>query len=378
MSGLAASESGPAPQTILTVRGLGVRLSTSHGMVHAVNGVSLELTRGQTHALVGESGSGKSVTALAITGLLPKRRVVVTGQILLDGTDLTALAERELRRIRGRDIGMIFQDPSAALNPVRRVGGQVAEALTAQGMDRAQARRRAQSLLGEVGLANPSRLARRYPFELSGGMKQRVVIAAAMASRPKVLIADEPTTALDATIQEQVLRLLHQMTVDTGTAMLLITHDLAVAARAAARVSVMYGGTIVETGEAAAILRRPRHPYTVALLGAIPHLRREAGPLRGVGGDPLDPRSVPAACPFAPRCNWAVADCWSQRPALEPAGLDDTESALSRHLVACWNQVRPAEIALGMPDRPDFRRADASALPSGRVTPRTPRKADTP
>jgi oligopeptide/dipeptide ABC transporter ATP-binding protein len=369
VSALAAPATPGAPETVLAVRDLHVRLDTTHGVVHAVNGVSLELDRGQTHALVGESGSGKSVTALAIAGLLPARHVTVSGQILLDGTDLRTLGEKQLRRIRGRDIGMIFQDPSAALNPVRRVGGQVAEALTAQGIGRAGARLRTQSLLREVGLPSPARLARRYPFELSGGMKQRVVIAAAMGPRPKVLIADEPTTALDATIQEQVLRLLHQMTVDSGTAMLLITHDLAVAARAAERISVMYGGTIVETGDTGTILRRPRHPYTVALLGAIPHLRRDSRPLRGVGGEPLDSRSVPQGCPFAARCKWAVADCWTQRPVLQPAGADDAGRARHQHLAACWNPVLPAEIAAGLPDRPGFRRAENPAAAAAVVGP---------
>jgi oligopeptide/dipeptide ABC transporter ATP-binding protein len=348
-----------AQPNVLEIRGLEVQLGTAHGVVHAVNGVSLSLARGQTHALVGESGSGKSVTALAIAGLLPARQSTVRGQILFEGTDLTALNEKQMRRIRGRDIAMIFQDPSAALNPVRRVGGQVAEALTAHGASRREARLRTQSLLGEVGLYNPGQLARNYPFELSGGMKQRVVISAALGPRPKVLLADEPTTALDATIQEQVLRLLHRMTVDSGTAMMLITHDLAVAARAAHQVSVMYGGIIVETGDTATILHRPRHPYTVGLLGAVPYLSQGGRPLRGVGGEPMDSRIVPPGCPFAPRCQWAIARCWTELPVLTPADPAGGETPVRGlpHLAACWNQVLPTEVAAGKPTRPGFQRA---------------------
>lgn len=357
------TDPGRAPVDVLEIRGLEVELGTAHGVVHAVNGVSLSLVRGQTHALVGESGSGKSVTALAIAGLLPARQSTVRGQILLEGTDLSTLNEKQMRRIRGRDIAMIFQDPSAALNPVRRVGGQVAESLTAHGVGRREARLRTQSLLGEVGLYNPGQLVRNYPFELSGGMKQRVVISAALGPRPKVLLADEPTTALDATIQEQVLRLLHRMTVDSGTAMMLITHDLAVAARAAHQVSVMYGGIIVETGDTTTILRRPRHPYTVGLLGAVPHLSQEGRPLRGVGGEPMDSRTVSPGCPFVPRCQWAIARCWTQRPELTPEDAARTEIPAGGlpHLAACWNQVLPTEVAAGKPTRPGFQRASGPA-----------------
>jgi oligopeptide/dipeptide ABC transporter ATP-binding protein len=363
-----AAEVPDQAPNVLEIRGLRVEFRTRHGVVHAVNGVDLTLAAGQTHALVGESGSGKSVTALAICGLLPERQAAVSGEILLDGVNLVGLSERAMRRFRGRDVAMVFQDPSAALDPVRRVGGQVAESLTAQGISRPQARRRTLDLLSEVGLYSPAQLVRRYPFELSGGMKQRVVISAAMAPRPRVLIADEPTTALDATIQEQVLRLLHQMTVDHGTAMLLITHDLAVAARAAQRVSVMYGGTIVEVGATAVLLHRPRHPYTVGLLGAIPHLRADREPLRGVGGEPAAPGAEPAGCPFAPRCQWAISRCWTERPELTPADAGP-DAAGDAHLAACWNPVRPAEVALGRPDRPEFTAAPPpdrrSAEPAG-------------
>ncbi len=359
----AVTGSGRPQANVLEIRGLEVQLGTAHGVVHAVNGVSLSLARGQTHALVGESGSGKSVTALAIVGLLPARQSTVRGQILFEGTDLTALNEKQMRRIRGRDIAMIFQDPSAALNPVRRVGGQVGEALTAHGIGRREARLRTQTLLGEVGLYNPGQLARNYPFELSGGMKQRVVISAALGPRPKVLLADEPTTALDATIQEQVLRLLHNMTVDSGTAMMLITHDLAVAARIAHQVSVMYGGIIVETGDTATILHRPRHPYTVGLLGAVPHLSREGRPLRGVGGEPMDSRTIPPGCPFAPRCPWAIACCWTHLPGLTPvdAVSGETQAGAPPHMAACWNPVLPSEVAEGRPARPGFQRASRPA-----------------
>jgi oligopeptide/dipeptide ABC transporter ATP-binding protein len=354
--------------SVLEIRGLRAEFHTRHGTVHAVNGVDLTLTAGETHALVGESGSGKSVTAQAICGLLPDRQASVSGEILLDGVNLVRLPERAMRRVRGRDIAMVFQDPSAALDPVRRVGGQVAESLTVHGMGRAKARQRTMDLLGEVGLYNPAQLARRYPFELSGGMKQRVVISAAMAPRPRVLIADEPTTALDATIQEQVLTLLRQMTVEHGTAMLLITHDLAVAARAAQRISVMYGGTIVETGATAVLLSRPRHPYTVGLLGAIPHLRAGRQPLRGVPGEPVGATTEPACCPFAARCQWALSRCWTERPYLAPADADAASGEGPAdgyaHLTACWNPVRPDEVAMGRPDRPGFTAASPPDVPT--------------
>jgi oligopeptide/dipeptide ABC transporter ATP-binding protein len=356
----------PAP--VLEIRNLEVELRATHSVVHAVNGLSLSLWRRQTHALVGESGSGKSVTALATVGLLPPRQATVRGEVLFDGNDLTKLSERQLQRIRGRDISMVFQDPSAALNPVRRVGTQVAEALTAHGTSRAEARTRVRTLLREVGLYNPDQLARKYPFELSGGMKQRIVIAAALGPRPRLLIADEPTTALDATIQEQVLRLLRRLTEESGTAMLLITHDLAIAARAADWISVMYGGMIVESGESAAILSRPFHPYSVGLLGAIPHLGREKRPLHGVGGEPLDSRKRPAGCPFAPRCQWALVRCWTERPPLSaPAKLPvPGDGQRGDHVVACWNPVHSREVGAGRPLRPGFQRA---AGPSGEVHP---------
>jgi oligopeptide/dipeptide ABC transporter ATP-binding protein len=368
----AAADRPGRPASVLEIRGLRVEFGTRYGTVHAVNGIDLTLTAGQTHALVGESGSGKSVTALAVCGLLPERQTAVSGEILLDGVNLVGLPERAMRRVRGREIAMVFQDPSAALDPVRRVGGQVAESLTVQGARRAEARRRTIGLLREVGLYSPAQLARRYPFELSGGMKQRVVISAAMAPRPRVLIADEPTTALDATIQEQVLALLRRMTVEHGTAMLLITHDLAVAARAAQQVSVMYSGTIVETGATAALLRRPRHPYTVGLLGAIPHLRAGQQPLRGVGGEPSGGTAEPAGCPFAPRCQWAVSQCWTQRPELAPVGdlAGDGSSGGARaagedgHLAACWNPVRPDEVADGRPHRPGFTASPPGGQPA--------------
>jgi oligopeptide/dipeptide ABC transporter ATP-binding protein len=339
-------------QAVLDLRGLNVSFRTGSGSVKAVNGLDLTIQPGETHALVGESGSGKSATALAIMGLLPQRKAEVSGTILLNGIDLLSLKERDLRRVRGRDVAIIFQDPSSALNPVRRVGGQVAEALTAQGTARREAWRETFKLLSEVGLYDPARLARRYPFELSGGMKQRIVISAALGPRPKLLVADEPTTALDATIQEQVLKLLQRMTADGGTAMLLITHDLAVAARTAQRVSVVYGGIITETGPTEAILRQPCHPYTVGLLRAIPRLGGAHSALRGIAGEPGSAATVPHGCPFAPRCQWVLDRCWAERPQLELTTA--TSGGPAAHRVACWNQVLPDEAAVGRPTRAGF------------------------
>ena len=240
----------------------------------------------------------------------------MTGRIVIAGEEQLRLKERQRRQSRGQLVGMIFQDPNAALDPVRRVGGQVAEALWATGMSRKDAHARSLELLAEVGLYNPGELARRFPFELSGGMKQRVVIAAAMGPRPKVLVADEPTTALDTTIQDQVLHLLDQLKRSHGTGVLLITHDLAVAARTASTVSIMYGGKIVESGLTSEVLTAPRHPYTVGLINAIPRLRGGMELPVGIAGETADNSVEWSGCSFAPRCERVLERCADEVPTL--------------------------------------------------------------
>jgi oligopeptide transport system ATP-binding protein len=353
---------------LLEVKDLQVRLRGRGGWIYAVNGIDLVMHRGETLALVGESGSGKSMTALAIVRLLPKRTAVVEGTVLFDGTDVLKEPENSMRRLRGSQLAMLFQDPSTALDPVRRIGGQVAEGmLTHLQVTRSEAAQRSAALLGQVGIFNPKETMRRYPHELSGGMRQRALIAAVLGLKPRLLIADEPTTALDATIQAQVLDLLQDMTKDSGAALLLITHDLAVAATISVRAAVMYAGTIVETAGTGELMRRPFHPYTLALLKSVPRLASGADVLVSIQGSPPDGRLPITNCPFAPRCRWRLERCWlevpplepperrarasgheAQRPGSEPAG------ASPARLVACFNPPTEDEIESGTPQRPGF------------------------
>src|SRR5215216_4530760 len=262
-----------AGDALLAVRDLEVEFRTSAGPVRAVNGVSLEIAAGETVGLVGESGSGKSVTSRAIMGLLPPRTSRVRGSILLDGDELVGISEKRYRKIRGERIAMVFQDPLTALNPLYRAGEQVAEALRFHfGMGQSEALRRARDLFADVGLPDPDAVVRQYPHELSGGMRQRVMIAMALACEPEVLIADEPTTALDVTIQAQILELLNRLQQEMGMSILLITHDLGVVAETCDRVAVMYAGQIVEYADVLEIFHHPRMPYTAGLLGSIPVL----------------------------------------------------------------------------------------------------------
>ena len=326
MSSTAESANDPAsgPQhPLLDVRDLRVRFRMLDGTIFAVNGISLHLDRGETLGLVGESGSGKSVTSLALMRLLPPEPAAeIGGEIEFDGRDIANLSEKQMRPLRGRDIAMVFQDPMTSLNPVLRIGEQVEETIKAhREIDSAGARARATELLRLVGIADPERQLERYPHEFSGGMRQRVMIAMALALEPKLLIADEPTTALDVTIQAQVLELLQKLTLETGTALILITHDLGVVARMTRRVAVMYAGLVVESAPTGELFADPRHPYTVGLLHSIPRLDGEVGMLRPIEGSPPDLRQEPVGCPFAPRCAWRLDTCWSQMPellALEP------------------------------------------------------------
>jgi peptide/nickel transport system ATP-binding protein len=290
--------------------------------VHAVDGVSFTVAAGETLGLVGESGSGKSVTSLAVMGLLPARGVRVGGQVSFDGRSLLRLRKDELRDLRGRDMAMVFQDPLSSLNPVVPIGTQVTEVLTRhRGLSGADARREAARLLDLVGIPDPDRRLREYPHQLSGGMRQRALVAMAVACQPRLLIADEPTTALDVTIQAQILELLRELVRDQGTALVLITHDLGVVAGLCDRVNVMYSGRIVEQADRRTLFVEPRHPYTTGLLASIPRLDAVEGvPLQPIPGSPTDTLPWASACAFAPRCPRRLEVCTTVTPALDPDG----------------------------------------------------------
>ena len=325
---------------LLEVRGLSVHIPVPPHTLRAVDGVSFDLARGDTLGLVGESGSGKTMTARALMRLLePPLSDLPTGQVRLEGQELMCLSEREMAGLRGRVLSMVFQEPMTSLNPVMSVGAQISEPLRRHmGMGRAAALRRAEEMLALVGIPEPARVARGYPHQLSGGMRQRAMIAAALACRPSLLIADEPSTALDVTVQAQLLELLAGLQRDFGTAMLLITHDLAVVAETAHRVAVMYAGRIIETGPGAAIFAHPRHPYTRGLLASIPRIERQrASALHEIHGMVPSAAERPAGCAFAARCPRAVPHCWEEPPALEAAEPKVLEE--SGHFVACWRHA---------------------------------------
>jgi len=305
-------------------------LVLSIGGARVVDGVSFAVRPGEVLALVGESGCGKSLTALAAMRLLPRAVALERGQVLLDGENLVALPEQRMRSMRGRRMAMIFQEPLAALDPLATVGAQVAEAT---GRSAARVREEVLATLQEVGISDPTRRIGQYPFELSGGMAQRVMIAAALISRPAVLIADEPTTALDVTIQAQILDLLGRLAADRGTAIVLITHDMGVVADIAERVAVMYAGRIAETGPTTALFARPRHPYTALLLAALPRLTDEPkAPLAVIQGQVPLPSAFTAACRFADRCPLVTERCWAEQPPLRDVGEE--------RLSACWHAER--------------------------------------
>jgi oligopeptide/dipeptide ABC transporter ATP-binding protein len=318
---------------LLSVEDLRVQFWTRRGTVHAVNGVSFDIAAGETLGIVGESGCGKSVTSLAILGILPRAGRVTGGHAVFEGSDLIGRPDSELRRIRGREIAMIFQDPMTSLNPVLTVGRQIRESIeTHFDMDRKQAERRVVELLEQVGIPEAKRRARDYPHQFSGGMRQRAMIAMALACEPKLLIADEPTTALDVTIQAQILDLLRALVADRDTALIMITHDLGVVAGMCERVHVMYGGMVMETGSAEDVFRSPRHPYTLGLLQSVPRLDTPRGrKLHPIEGAPRDMLRAPSACPFAPRCAYEVEQSRLQVPPL-------VEIAPG-HKVACFNPV---------------------------------------
>ena len=325
------------PEPLLSVENLEVRFWTRRGTVHAVNGISFAIAPGETLGIVGESGCGKSVTSLALLGILPRAGRATAGTAMFGGRDLLRLSDRELRRIRGREVAMIFQDPMTSLNPVLTVGRQIREPLeTHFGMRRKEADKRATELLDRVGIPSAKDRLRDYPHQFSGGMRQRVMIAMALACKPKLLIADEPTTALDVTIQAQILDLLRELVREEGTALILITHDLGVVAGMCERVNVMYAGMFMETGRAEQLFATPRHPYTLGLLESIPRLdasRREK--LKPIPGAPRDMLQPPSACPFQPRCRFEVELSRQQVPLLVKVAPE--------HYVACFNPV-PADL----------------------------------
>jgi len=323
-------------EPLLAVDGLKVEFWTERGTIYAVNGVSFTVAPGETLGIVGESGCGKSVTALSLLGILPRAGRIVAGTAEFDGRDLLALSDRELRGVRGREIAIIFQDPMTSLNPVLTIGRQLRETLeTHFDLDRKEADARAADLLHQVGIPSPKIRLRDYPHQFSGGMRQRAMIAMALAGQPKLLIADEPTTALDVTIQAQILDLLRSLVADEDMALIMITHDLGVVAGMCERVHVMYGGMFMETGTADQLFTRPRHPYTLGLLQSVPRLdAAQHTPLRPIAGAPRNMLTPPRACPFQPRCRYAVDESSRSLPPLveiEPG-----------HAVACFNPV-PAD-----------------------------------
>jgi oligopeptide/dipeptide ABC transporter ATP-binding protein len=303
---------------LLELENLTVEFPSARGPVAAVREISLSLAAGETLALVGESGSGKSVTALAIMGLLPAQ-ARLSGTVLFEGRNLAAARASELQSLRGRRMAMIFQEPMTALNPVMRIGDQIAEAVHAHdsALTLAQIRERAIEALREVAIPSPERRWRDYPHQLSGGQRQRVMIAMAIVNRPALLIADEPTTALDVTVQAQILALLAELRQRLGLAMLFVSHDLAVVRRVSHRVAVMYAGRIVESGAVADIFARPAHPYTRGLLASIPTLTtNRQQPLAAIEGAVPSPASLPAGCSFAPRCPLCIPACQTAMPSL--------------------------------------------------------------
>jgi peptide/nickel transport system ATP-binding protein len=323
--------------SILQVRDLATHFFTRDGVVRAVDGVSFDLEAGETLGIVGESGCGKSVTALSILRLIPPQAGrIVRGSVTFEGTDLAALSDEEMRKVRGHQIAMIFQEPMTSLNPVLTIGTQIAENVVRHwGVGWREARDRAAEMLALVRLSDPRRRLDEYPHQLSGGMRQRVMIAMALSCDPKVLVADEPTTALDVTIQAQILDLLSDLQQRLGMAILIITHDLGVIAEVADQVLVMYAGRIVESADVNDLFADPQHPYTIGLLGSIPRIDVDRERLATIEGTVPSPNNQPAGCRFAPRCPFADLRCRQQPPPLRDVAPG--------HQVACWKA--PVEVA---------------------------------
>jgi oligopeptide/dipeptide ABC transporter ATP-binding protein len=326
-----------AEEPLLSVRDLRVRIGTKRGVAEVLNGLSYDLRAGETLAIVGESGSGKSIGVLSLLGLVPQPPARITGEVRFEGRDLLSLPDAELRHVRGNRIGMVFQDPMTSLNPVLTIGRQVTESMQLhRGLDDAAARRRAVELLDRVGIPAAERRLDDYPHQLSGGMRQRVMIAIALACDPAILIADEATTALDVTIQAQILDLVAELQRDLGMAVIWITHDLGVVAGIADRILVLYAGQVLEAAGVDDLYQRPRHPYTQGLLASLPVLGEERPEtLVAIPGLPPDPTDLPPGCAFAPRCPHRLDDrCLTERPPLREVAPG--------HLSRCFYEV-PAE-----------------------------------
>ena len=316
-------------RSVLEVIDLHVEIASRRGVVRAVDGVSFEVPAGQAVGVVGESGSGKSMTLRAILGVLPQEAKITAGQVLLDGQDLTHLSNTQLNRVRGPKIAMIFQEPMSALNPVMRVGAQIAEGPQVHlGLNRAKASERALELMRRVGIPDPERRYRAYPHEFSGGMRQRVMIAIALSCEPSVVLCDEPTTALDVTIQDQILRLLTRLCRESGTSLVFVTHDLPVVAQVCDQLAVMYAGQIVEHGPVQEVLTRPSHPYTLGLVRSAPDVDRVRSSLLAIPGSPPSLINPPAGCRFHPRCSFAEQDCLTTVPPLRPIGAGRATACL--------------------------------------------------
>ncbi len=313
---------------LLEVKNLRVEFNTRRGTLVAIDDVSFDIAPGEVLGVVGESGAGKSITGTAIIGLLERPGRIAGGKILLEGRRIDHLPNEQMRKIRGRQIGAIFQDPLTSLNPLYTIGHQLVETIqTHLPLSREDARKRAIALLGEVGIPAPERRIDGYPHQFSGGMRQRVVIALALCANPKLIVADEPTTALDVSIQAQIITLLKRLCRDNGTAIMLVTHDMGVIAETADRVAVMYAGRIVEIGPVQEVIHNPQHPYTTGLMGSIPTVGQELERLSQIEGSMPRLNAIPAGCPFNPRCPRVFDRCKVERPDLLPAG---------KSLAACW------------------------------------------
>ena len=323
---------------LLEIKGLKTRFFTEDGVVHAVNGISYDLEEGGTLGIVGESGCGKTVSVLSVMRLIPEPPgKIVGGEVLFEGRDILKMDPDDVRKVRGNRIAMVFQDPMTSLNPVLTIGRQIDEALELHmGMDKHQARQRTIELLETVGIAEAADRADDYPHQFSGGMRQRVMIAMALSCNPRVLIADEPTTALDVTIQAQIIELVKRLREDIGMAIVWITHDLGIIAGLAERVIVMYAGYIVERASVKDLYGDPRHPYTIGLLGSLPRLdetrKRRLFSMRGLPPDLID---LQPGCPFGPRCDYVIDRCWEETPPLEPVTIG--------HEIACWVDVKSSQ-----------------------------------
>ena len=324
--------------SLLSVRKLSVQFPTRHGVLQALNEVSFDIAAGEVLGVVGESGAGKSLTGSAIIGLLPPPGHISSGEIWFDGQRIDHLAEAELRTLRGRHIGAIFQDPLTSLNPLYTVGFQLTQTIqTHLNLSNKQANDRAIELLAATGIPAPELRVQHYPHQFSGGMRQRVVIALALAAQPRLIVADEPTTALDVSIQAQIISLIKKLCKEQGTAVMLITHDMGVIAETADRMAVMYAGRVVETGPVAAVLHQPQHPYTQGLMGSIPKIGQHLERLAQIDGAMPRLNAIPSGCAFNPRCTRVSQLCHEQVPSLQAIGATQA---------ACWNVGKPVESTL--------------------------------